>query len=143
MTRLPKPALPLLGAALLALGLTACGSQVSTGSFKGEQHQVAQAIANLQTDARAGDEQKVCANDLAASVVTRLNAAPGGCKRAIKDQLAQIDNFDVTVESVQITGTAGKRTATAKVKSVYSGKSRIKTVTLVPEAGKWKLLAIA
>jgi hypothetical protein len=142
MTHLKTPA-SLLGAALLGLGLAACGSTVATSSFKGEQHEVAQTISNLQSDARAGDQQKICENDLAGPVVKRLSGAPGGCKQAVKVQLAEADNFDVTVESVQITGTPSKRMATARVKSVYNGKSRVKTVSLLYEGGKWKILSVA
>jgi hypothetical protein len=141
MTRPKTPALASLGATL-ALALVACGSTVSTSKFKGEQHAVAQAISDLQADARAGDEQKLCSNDLAASVVARLQAAPGGCKKALKGQLTQLDNFDVTVESVQITSAGNKQTATARVKSVYNGKKRIRTVSLVKEAGKWKIVSV-
>jgi uncharacterized protein YceK len=143
MARPIKPAVRLSFALALTLGLSACGSTVSTTKFKGEQHAVAQAISNLQSDVKAGDQKKVCANDLAASVVARLNATPGGCQQALKGQLSEVDNTDATVESVQITGTGSKRAATARVKSIYNGKSRIKTVSLVNEAGKWKILGVA
>jgi hypothetical protein len=142
MPRPTKLPLALLCAALPLLGLTACGSTVSTSKFKGEQHEIAQAIAALQSDARAGDQQKLCTNDLAGPVVARLNAAPGGCKQALKGQLTQLDNFDVTVESVQITSTGATPRATARVKSVYNGKKRIRTVSLVKEGGKWKILSV-
>ena len=72
-------------AALFAVALGACAKTVSTGAFKGEEREVAQAIANLQSDVTAGDQQKICRNDLASAVVARLNAAPGGCKRVIKN----------------------------------------------------------
>jgi hypothetical protein len=140
MSRFMKPAVRLSGALALAVGVSACGSTVSTTKFKGEQREVAQAISNLQSDVRAADQGKVCSNDLAASVVARLNATPGGCKQALKGQLTQIDNFDATVESVQITGS--KKTATARVKSIYNGKNRVKSVSLVDEGGKWKLLSV-
>jgi hypothetical protein len=143
MRSLKTPAPALLGATLLVFGVAACGSTVATSSFKGEQHEVAQTISNLQADVRAADQQKVCENDLAGTVVTRLSTAPGGCKQAIKGQLAEIDNFDVTVESVHVTGTGSKRTATARVKSVYNGKSLARTVSLVFEGGKWKILSVA
>ena len=74
MTRLTKPAARAVAAVAITLGLYACGSAVSTTNFKGEQRQVAQAISNLQSDATATDQQKLCSNDLAASVVARLNA---------------------------------------------------------------------
>jgi hypothetical protein len=143
MTPLLKPAVRMLCAAGLAVGVTACGTTVSTGSFKGEQREVAQAISNLQSDVRAADQQKVCANDLAASVVAGLSSAPGGCKQVLKGQLTEIDNADATIESVQITKSAAKRTATARVKSIYNGKNRVNTVTLAYEGGKWRILSVA
>ncbi|HEX4188445.1 MAG TPA: hypothetical protein VHY83_11150 [Solirubrobacteraceae bacterium] len=143
MTPLLKPAIRALCAAVLAVGATACGTTVSTGSFKGEQREVAQAISNLQSDVRAGDQQKVCANDLATPVVARLNATPGGCKEALKGQLTEIDNSDATVESVQVSKAGGKRTATAQVKSVYNGKKRVTTISLVYEGGKWRIASVA
>ncbi len=129
-----KRVLVLPCAALLALGVSACGTTaVSTSSFKGEAKEVAQAVANLQSNATAGEEQKICAADLAAPIVTRLGGAKG-CEIAIKNQLTEVDSFEVTVESVHV---AGAR-ATANVKSIKSGKTWLSTLTLAKEAGKWK-----
>lgn len=130
-------------AALLAVALGACAKTVSTGSFKGEEHEVAQVIANLQSDLAASDGQKICGNDLASAVVAPLNAAPGGCKRVIKDQLAEIDSSEVHVDSITLGGGGAQRTATAKVRSIVSGKTRSSTVSLLKEAGKWKISAVA
>jgi hypothetical protein len=129
--------------ALAALALGGCGQTVSTASFKGEEHEVAKAIANLQSDVGTSDQQKICSNDLASAVVARLNAARGGCKAVIKDQLAQIDSSSATVDSVTLAGSAAKRTASAKVRSTYAGKTRSKTVSLVKEGGKWKIAAVS
>jgi hypothetical protein len=149
-----KRAPALAGAALMALGFAACGSTVSTAGFKGEEREVAQAISNLQTDATAGDQQKICANDLASKVVARLAGATqvsGGkasaavlaaCKQAIKSQLTEVDRFDVTVQSVQMSSAAGQRTASARVKSTYGGKSRPGTVLLVKEGATWKIAGL-
>jgi len=124
---------------LLALGLAACGTTVSTGSFKGEAHEAAQAVANLQADATAGDQGKICANDFAASVVSRLGGTKA-CEQAIKNQLAEIDNLELGVQSVKL-GSAG--TATATVKSTYAGKKKVGPVLLVKEAGKWKVSSLS
>ncbi|HEY4452491.1 MAG TPA: hypothetical protein VGN13_12960 [Solirubrobacteraceae bacterium] len=134
-----KRSLALLCALALALGLAACGSTVSTASFKGESREVAQAIANLQTDATAGDQKKVCANDLAASVLTRLGGQ-AGCEKALKAQLAEIDNLEASVKSIQIA--SGATTATASVKSTYAGKSRTTAVALVKQGKAWKVSAV-
>ncbi|MCW2969543.1 MAG: hypothetical protein JWO23_670 [Solirubrobacterales bacterium] len=122
--------------ALLAIGLAACGSTVSTSGFKGEEHAVAQTISNLQADVTAGEQKKICANDLASAVVNRLGGTKG-CERAVKNQVAEIDSLEAKVQSIKLGG--GGTTATARVKSTYGGKNAEKTVSLVKEAGKWKV----
>ena len=137
------PLLPLLRRAsallclpLLAAGLVACGSTVSTAGFKGEQHTIAQTISNLQSDATAADQKKICTSDLASAVVSRLGGLKG-CEAAIKRQLVEIDSLEVSVQSITLG--AGGASATARVKSIYGGKSAFRTVTLVKEGGKWKV----
>ncbi len=143
-----RRALVLLCWPLIAVGLTACASAVSTSAFKGQQHEVAQTVADLQTDATAGEDKKICANDLASAVVARLGGA-SRCEAAIKSQLDQVDNLEVSVQSITLgpakPGGAGKRgapglaTASARVKSIHSGKHAESTVSLVKEGGKWKI----
>jgi hypothetical protein len=121
---------------LSALALAACGTTVSTAGFKGQQHEVAQTISNFQADATAAEQNKICANDLAAALVTRLGGAKR-CEAAIKSQLAEVDSLEASVLSVQI-GASGT-TATAQVKSIHEGKHRASSVALVHEGGKWKI----
>jgi copper chaperone CopZ len=128
-----------LCAAAAAIALGACGSTVSTSAFKGEEHEVAQTVADLQSDATAGEASKICANDVAAGVVSRLGGKTA-CEHAIKEQLSEIDSLEASVESVQVN--AAKGTATATVKSTYAGKSRITQVSLVKEGGRWKVQAL-
>jgi hypothetical protein len=131
----------LLCAPLLASTVAACGAttSVSTSAFKGEQQQVAKAVARLQSHATALEAKKICTEDLAAARVRKLNTAPGGCKQALESQLKQIDSFETTVQSVQINGA----TATARVKGVKGGKKSIQTLTLVHEGGKWKVSSVS
>lgn len=131
-----------LCAPLLASGVIACGSASTISGFKGEAHAVAQTISNLQADATARDEPKICADDLANAVVTRLDAAKGGCEQAIKNQLNEVDTFELTVESVKVNASGTPPTASASVKNVQSGKTRLSTLSLVKEAGKWKISSI-
>jgi hypothetical protein len=121
---------------LLAVTLTACGSTTATAGFKGEQHEAAQTIANLQSDATAAEQKKICANDLAAAVVRRLGGSKD-CEKAIKSQLTEVDNLEASVKSVAIA--AGGKTATAQVKSIHEGKPVTSIVSLIKEAGKWKI----
>ena len=127
---------------LLAPAVAGCAKAVSTSAFKGEQHEVAQAISDLQADVTANDEKKICANDLARVTVTRLQAAPGGCRKAVKDQLAEIDNDELAVDSVQIGPGAPPRTATARVRSIFSGRTVRSTLTLVKEGSRWKVAGV-
>jgi len=122
---------------LCALAVSACATTTSTASFKGTEHAVAQTVVNLQSDAAASEQKKVCSQDLAAKVVAGLGGAKG-CEAAIKEQLAEIDAPEATVESVQVTGT----TAIAKVKSTFAGKKTVSSVVLVEEGGKWKVSAL-
>jgi hypothetical protein len=129
----------LLGLPLSTLALAACGTTVSTAGFKGQEHEVAQTVSNLQADATAGEQSKVCAEDLAATLVAKLGGK-SGCEAAIKSQLAQVDSLEASVESVAIA--AGGKTATAQVKSIHEGKSRASAVALVREDGKWRISGV-
>jgi NADPH:quinone reductase-like Zn-dependent oxidoreductase len=122
----------------LALGLAACGTTVSTGSYKGASKAVAQRIADFQTDVTASDEKKLCANDLARVVQTRLQAAGSSCVQALKIQLGAIQSFELTVKSIAVHG-AG---ATARVSSTWSGKQRTSTMRFAKEGGAWRIAAL-
>ncbi len=129
--------LALTCAALCPLVLAACGTTTSTAGFKGTEHDVAQTIANLQGDITAGEQKKICQNDLAAGVVERLGGL-AGCEKAIKEQLPEIDNTELEVKSVKLEGSK----ATAVVESVHAGKKRLTNVTLAEEAGTWKIVSV-
>jgi len=122
---------------LCALGATACGTTTSTSSFKGAEHEAAQTIADLQSDITSSERKKICERDLAAPIVAKLGGIKG-CEAAIKNRLAEIDNTELTVESVKVAGDK----ATAQVKSVYGGKKQIRSVTLAKEGSRWRITAI-
>jgi hypothetical protein len=124
----------LLCAALCAGVLAGCGKAVSTSGFSGAEREVAQTIANLQTDATASDQKKICGEVLSASVVASLGGRQG-CEAALKTQLTQIDNLEATVQTVKVSGTM----ATASVVAIHEGKKHLETVTLVKESGGWRI----
>lgn len=128
----------MLGATLaLATAIGGCGETASTGSFKGESHNVAQTIADFQADVVAREQKKLCQRDLSAPVTTRLTKAGGSCQAALEKQLMQIDATNLTIQAISI----GGRSATARVKGTYSGKSRESTLTLVKEGNRWRISA--
>lgn len=131
----PRALIAPLGALCLALGLAGCGETTSTGSYKGESKKVAQTISNLQSDATSADASKVCSRDLSASVVKRLEAGGASCKKALEGQLKEIDTYALTVESIDVKDS----TATAEVKSTWSGKESVHAVSFVKEGGSWKI----
>ena len=73
------------------------------------------------------------------TVVSRLGGTKR-CEEAIKKQLTEIDSLTVSVQSVKLA--AGDTSATAAVTSVYEGKKRPSSVSLVKESGKWKISAL-
>jgi Domain of unknown function (DUF4878) len=127
---------PLIALLVLTPALAACGSSASTSSFKGVEHEVAQRISDLQSDATSSDRESICKHDLAAAIVTKLGKQKG-CEEALKHQLTQIDSLETTIVSVKVA--ADGKTATAKVKSTYEGKTREQSLPLVKEAGGWKI----
>jgi hypothetical protein len=120
------------------VALAACGEVVATSNFQGERKAVAQAISNFQNDISTANKGNICHKDLASKLTTRLNSASGGCQEAIKNQLGQVDTFSLSIQSIALTAAS----ATAQVKSTYSGKTKVSTLTLVKEGGKWKISGV-
>jgi hypothetical protein len=133
-----KRAGALIAVPLLALGLGACGSTVSTSGLKGEAKAVAQRISDFQSDVTAADEQKVCNQDFARAVRTRLDTGGNTCQAAIKRQIESIDDYEMTVEKVVVAGSS----ATAVVKSTWSGKAALASLRLVKEGSSWRIAAL-
>ena len=100
--------LTVLCAVLCAAFLVACGNTASSSSFKGTEHAPAQTLSNFSSAATAGKEKKICSEDLASGVVTRLGGQQG-CEAAIKAQLGQVDNLEITIESVDVAASRNER----------------------------------
>ncbi len=126
-----------LCAVALPIAMVACGETASTNSFKGESHKVAETVSNLQNDATDLSEQKVCDNDLAATLTTRLGGS-SGCQANLKKQLREIDALNMTIKSIAVNGDK----AVARVQSTYSGKKRTSTLLLVKEGSHWKVSGV-
>ena len=66
---------------------------------------------------------------------TRIPGSASTCRQALKRQLGTIDSYELTVEKIAVNGA----TATAHVKSMWSGKLRSATLMLVKEGGSWRI----
>ena len=108
---------------------------MSTSSFKGEAHAVAQRISDLQSDVSALNEQKICEQDFSRAARARLQHPGNTCKQALKRQLGSIDDYELTVEKIAVSGAR----ATARVRSTWSGKLSTNTLKLVKEGGSWRV----
>ncbi len=139
LLRSPTRAVSPLIAVVLALGVNACGGTVTTSNFKGEAHAVAQRISDLQSDVSAASEQKICEQDFSRAARARLSTAGNSCKQALKRQLGSIDDYELTVEKIAVSGS----TATARVRSTWAGKLSTNTLKLVKEGGNWRIEGIA
>ena len=98
----PRSGMPLalLCTPLLALGLSACASTLAS-SFKGEPHAAAQTISNLQSDATAGEAEKICTSCSSSAVVARLKLGArrlqaGDQKPALAGRQLRSDRQSVT-----------------------------------------------
>jgi hypothetical protein len=124
-------------APLMAVGLAACGTTVSTAGFKGEQHAVAKRLADFQSHAGSRENDKICSQDVTAELRQRLGGK-NGCEKAFKRQLEQTDSSELSVQSVTIA--PGGKTATAGVKSTAAGKKNVPgTIRLAKEGNGWRI----
>jgi hypothetical protein len=121
------------------LALAGCGAaSTSTSSFSGAEREVAQTIANLQSYATSAEQKKICEDVVSSAIVKRLGGLKG-CESAIKSQLDEVDNLELTIKSVKLLGGAKGTAASAQVSSLRSGKTRQSTLSLVKEGGRWKI----
>jgi hypothetical protein len=127
-------------ALLIAGGVAGCGSTAnSAAKFKGDQASVAATIDALSTAASSHDTGKICTKILAPAVSAKLKAAGGSCASVVGKQLDTVDTYQVTVQSVTVSGTS----AQAKVTSTSNGKDKTDTLNLVrlPD-GSWRIASL-
>lgn len=124
----------------LAGGLTGCSAtNSSAGNFQGEQAKVAATITALSTAASSHDTTRICTKILAPAVAAALKAAGGSCPSVLGKQLDTVDTFDVSVQTVAITGASAK----VMVKSTSNGKDKTDTLDLVRLAdGSWRIASL-
>jgi copper chaperone CopZ len=127
----------LIVAAALAAFAAGCGSTTASSSFKGADHAVAETVGNLQSEATANEDAKICSDLLTKATVEKLGGQ-SGCEAAVKSQLGQVDSFELATKSVQVNGDS----ATAQVEAVVSGKKKTQQLLLVKEGSAWKISAL-
>ena len=131
------PASRTLALLLAAAGLaTGCGasSSNSASDFSGVKQDVAKAVDDLESAAKRSDEAKICRDLLAPSLIATLRAAnKSSCDTAVNDAIKDADTFDMTVKSVNVTGTNAMAVVDSKHRSTND------TFTFEKVGGSWKI----
>jgi ABC-type uncharacterized transport system auxiliary subunit len=125
-------------AALLAGCQPTSSSGKNVSTFKGEQRQVAQAVADFQKAASSDDDNVLCRDHLAKALADRLAAHGKGCPAVVHEAIRNADSLDMTVQSVRVDG----QNATARVKLETGKKDRTVTLPLVREGGRWRIAGL-
>ena len=123
-------------ALLVAASVAGCGSSSSSGQFEGEEKEVAQVIEDLQDYAQRNEASEICQNVLDTEVVQRISG--GDCEKTIEQEIDEADNYDLTVDSVRVSGT----TARARVKAGRD-EDQVETIELRKNGDVWKITRLA
>lgn len=131
--------LALIPAALLvtaAVGGCSVGgsSSASSGSFTGVSGQVAVTLNTFSSDASSNNAADICTNVLDRAALARL-AKAGNCKTIVTNQLKTINDFTLTIETIQVHGNR----ATASVQTVDDGHKVLGTLNLVHQPAGWRI----
>lgn len=126
--------LPLALAALLA----GCGGASSAAEFDGEAQDVADRVERLQTAAERRDGQAICDEVLSAALRERFSARGSSCAQELDKATKDADDFDLTVEAVDVQGTR----ATARVKGRVGDADRVRTLQFARERAGWRLTGL-
>jgi hypothetical protein len=118
--------------ALLAAAAVGCGTTTpGTGSFKGAEGDVAQAVADLQTAGQKDETRRVCREILSSRITATLGAR---CEQTVHQAFQDADSTELGVDSVRITGQS------ARVRVLTGRKQEQKElVELVREGKSWKI----
>jgi hypothetical protein len=110
MRRVHAP-ITLVVAALALGGCTAAG-KTSAGNFKGDEQAVATVVDNLQKAARQGQNEKVCNDVFTKELAAKFNAGGATCAGEIKDAIRDVNDYNLKVTDVNVTGTTATATVT-------------------------------
>jgi hypothetical protein len=117
-------------------GCTTAGS-TSSKKFTGPANDVSKAISDLQSAAQRKDSGKICSQLLARALVTKLGGAGTACGQEMDKAIADADELTLDVQTIKVNGDQ----ATARVRQGSDGA--FKQVTLVREAGAWKVAGVS
>ena len=124
-------------AAVLALGLSACGSSDSDSKPSGTaQEQITKVVDNLSTAGQRRDAERICKEILAKRLVDELKTAGGDCVTEMDRAIKDATDFDLKISQIKVTGNS----ATARVRQGEDGETAV--FSFVKEGNVWKASAL-
>jgi hypothetical protein len=121
-------------AAVLALGVSACGSTESEPETP--QEAITQVVDNLSAAGQRRDADRICKEVLAKRLVAELKTAGGDCVTEMDRAIKDATDFDLTISQIKITGNS----ATARVRQGEDGDTAV--FSFVKEGNAWKASAL-
>jgi hypothetical protein len=124
-------------AAVLALGVSACGSSDSDSTPSGTpQEQITKVVDNLSTAGQRRDAERICKDILAKQLVEELKTAGGDCLTEMDRAIKDATDFDLKISQIKVTGNS----ATARVRQGEDGETAV--FSFVKEGNVWKASAL-
>ncbi len=124
-------------AAVLALGLSACGSSDSDSKPSGTpQERITKVVDNLSTAGQRRDAERICKEILAKQLVEELKTAGGDCLTEMDRAIKDATDFDLKISQIKVTGNS----ATARVRQGDDGDTAV--FSFVKEGNTWKASAL-
>jgi hypothetical protein len=124
-------------ASALALALLVAGCTSGTSSsndFEGEQKAVADVVGDLQSAGETGDAGKICTDIISTQLADEIKAAGASCEAELDKAIGDADDFDLSVESVEVNGD----TATAEVKGRVGDRDQVRTFEFERDGDAWR-----
>jgi hypothetical protein len=127
-------------ALLPVLFVVGCGAETQPSSvekFQGDDRAIAQQVEDLQTAGERRKPEDICANILARSLVTQLEAAGTDCTDEMQKAIEDADDYALDVTKVEVSGS----TATVEVRRGDDGPTD--TMEFTRENDQWRATSLS
>ncbi len=127
-------------ALLPLLFVVGCGAEAQPSSvdkFTGDERAIAQQVEDLQTAGTGRKPEDICANILARSLVTQIEAAGVDCTDEMQKAIEDADDYALDVTKIDVSGT----TATVEVRRGEDGPTD--TMEFTRENDQWRATSLS
>jgi hypothetical protein len=127
-------------ALLPLLFVVGCGAEAQPSSvdkFTGDERAVAQQVEDLQAAGERRKPEDICANILARSLVTQIEAAGVDCTDEMQKAIEDADDYALDVTKIDVSGA----TATVQVRRGDDGSTD--TMEFTRENDQWRATSLS